>query len=683
MALDDVVGELAVKIVPDTGGFANALKGEVGGATQSAIGGVSKFGAVGLAATVGITTGLVKLGATLDDQYDKIAVATGATGADLKALEGSFDSVAKNSTSSLDQVGTAIASVNQKLDLTGPTLEKVTDQYVDLAKITGEDLNAAIDSTSAVFNQFNITGDDASKMLDTLFQNAQAGGITVSELSDQLNKGGAVLGQFGLSLEESSGLIALLNKNGVTGTEVTRAFTRILQEAGKAGVAPTDALNFYSDAIKNATSDTEAAAIAIDAFGPRAGPKLAQQIRDGTLSLTDFQKALGAGTQSIDETEASTADAAESFQRLKNNLAISLGPAANKLFATFSDSASQMAPAIEGVVNALTPLIEAFASLPAPVLATIIGVLGAAAAMSKVIGPIVSVGKAISGLTTLLAANPWILLIAATIALVIIIVQNWDTIKAVVGAALQWIGDVLSSTLDTIQAIWNAVWGAIRDSFMLVWNVITTAVQTYINIWLTIIQTGLAVIQAVWDAVWNAIRTTVEAVWAFIQGVIAAGRSFIEAEINGVRNIIDGVTGAWNGLQDTVGKVWDWIVNKITWARDQVVKLIGEIKDKVSGALGPVGGLLNAAGGVLGNIPGFDTGGVVPGPIGAPRLILAHGGETVLPTHKAPMAGSTPQMVVQGPLVSLEGAVIRDDRDITLLAREIERERQRVLAGKG
>lgn len=37
--------------------------------------------------------------------------------------------------------------------------------------------------------------------------------------------------------------------------------------------------------------------------------------------------------------------------------------------------------------------------------------------------------------------------------------------------------------------------------------------------------------------------------------------------------------------------------------------------------------------------PGFDEGGVVPGPIGAPRLILAHGGETVLPTHKTGMAG--------------------------------------------
>ncbi len=34
------------------------------------------------------------------------------------------------------------------------------------------------------------------------------------------------------------------------------------------------------------------------------------------------------------------------------------------------------------------------------------------------------------------------------------------------------------------------------------------------------------------------------------------------------------------------------------------------------------------------NIPGMDNGGIVPGPLGSPQLILAHGGETVLPTHK-------------------------------------------------
>jgi hypothetical protein len=32
----------------------------------------------------------------------------------------------------------------------------------------------------------------------------------------------------------------------------------------------------------------------------------------------------------------------------------------------------------------------------------------------------------------------------------------------------------------------------------------------------------------------------------------------------------------------------------------------------------------------------FDTGGIIPGSIGEPKMILAHAGETILPTHKDP-----------------------------------------------
>ena len=37
-------------------------------------------------------------------------------------------------------------------------------------------------------------------------------------------------------------------------------------------------------------------------------------------------------------------------------------------------------------------------------------------------------------------------------------------------------------------------------------------------------------------------------------------------------------------------------------------------------------------------IQGFDSGGIIGGPIGSPQLVLAHGGETVFPTHKQPLA---------------------------------------------
>lgn len=46
----------------------------------------------------------------------------------------------------------------------------------------------------------------------------------------------------------------------------------------------------------------------------------------------------------------------------------------------------------------------------------------------------------------------------------------------------------------------------------------------------------------------------------------------------------------------------------------------------------------NFFGSIAKGLFGFDEGGVVPGRIGQPRLVMAHAGETILPTHKSPMA---------------------------------------------
>jgi hypothetical protein len=62
---------------------------------------------------------------------------------------------------------------------------------------------------------------------------------------------------------------------------------------------------------------------------------------------------------------------------------------------------------------------------------------------------------------------------------------------------------------------------------------------------------------------------------------------------------------------------------------------------------GGAGGFLAGLGTVaIKNLLGFDSGGVVPGQIGSPVPILAHGGETVLPTHKEDASGFGNQSIV-------------------------------------
>lgn len=91
-------------------------------------------------------------------------------------------------------------------------------------------------------------------------------------------------------------------------------------------------------------------------------------------------------------------------------------------------------------------------------------------------------------------------------------------------------------------------------------------------------------------------------------------------------------------LRGILQKVADLIVTIVSGFK----KLKEAIPDlgKIPG-LGGLGGLLGSAGrlafpgaAALGGLLGFDTGGTVPGPIGAPQLAVVHGGETVVPTHQ-------------------------------------------------
>jgi hypothetical protein len=69
---------------------------------------------------------------------------------------------------------------------------------------------------------------------------------------------------------------------------------------------------------------------------------------------------------------------------------------------------------------------------------------------------------------------------------------------------------------------------------------------------------------------------------------------------------------------------------------DNVEKIVQgmQIKEALSGGRGrSFGGAPFFGSGELG-LPSFDDGGIVPGTRGSPQAIMAHGGETVLPTHK-------------------------------------------------
>jgi hypothetical protein len=91
----------------------------------------------------------------------------------------------------------------------------------------------------------------------------------------------------------------------------------------------------------------------------------------------------------------------------------------------------------------------------------------------------------------------------------------------------------------------------------------------------------------------------------------------------GIATMIDGS----RSFSESVGDIWNNMKNQIINAISQMIA-----KWLVFQALtGFFGG---GAGMFVGKLFGFDEGGVVPGVKGTPQLVMAHAGETILPTHK-------------------------------------------------
>jgi hypothetical protein len=86
--------------------------------------------------------------------------------------------------------------------------------------------------------------------------------------------------------------------------------------------------------------------------------------------------------------------------------------------------------------------------------------------------------------------------------------------------------------------------------------------------------------------------------------------------------------GQWVQKLEPVGAVLKWIGDNLLNI-SAALNIIREAWDKVKGFWNTITSGIGSAAKWIGAIPGFAKGGTVPGPKGAPRMIVAHGGERV------------------------------------------------------
>lgn len=334
------------------------------GGLGGSLGKMGKAGALAIAGIgmAGIAAGgmLLSVANEFDAAFDTIRIQTGATGDELEGLKGNFRDVLAAVPASSEDASAAIAGLNQRLGLTGPHLVGLSNQMLELSRITGTDLTTNIESTTRAFGDWGVEANAQGDTLDYFFKVSQQTGIGVDDLANKMVTFGAPLRQMGFGLEESAALFGKFEAEGVNAELVMGSMRQALGRMAKAGEPAVETFGRVTDEIANAGSVSEANALAMELFGAKAGPDMAAAIREGRFEVDDLTASLDASGDTILGVGAETQDMGEKFTLLKNRVFLALEPVAMALFDALGRGMDRLGPIVENVVGWFEGLKEVF-----------------------------------------------------------------------------------------------------------------------------------------------------------------------------------------------------------------------------------------------------------------------------------------------------------------------------------
>ena len=313
---------LQTKITADSTQFDATLKktGKSLTAFSSEITKVTKI--VGGLFAITSLTALAKSISDVSQEFSKatsnIAKGTGATGKALDDLAKSVNKAMLNGVGrSASEVGSMVADLNTRFDVTGETLERMVASFDDFASVTDTDVKTSINTVADIMAKWNISIDDSDKLLDQLTVASQMSGASVTELSTSLAKGQSILSQFGMSLTESTALFASLKKNGVDTSVALAGMRTALANFSKDGKNAKTAFEEVSEKIKNAKTQTEALQIATETFGSRSGAEMLKVLQSSAEGTGNFAEALRKAGGALEETDRASRTSKDALDDLK------------------------------------------------------------------------------------------------------------------------------------------------------------------------------------------------------------------------------------------------------------------------------------------------------------------------------------------------------------------------------
>lgn len=343
-----------------------------------------------VAAAVGVAA--VKNFADFDAAMSEVNANVGATGDELAQLKQAAIDAGSSTVYSATESAEAINELGKAGMSVTDILSGGLAGALNLAASDGMEVAQAAEYMSSALSMFHLEGSRATDVADALAAGAGKALGGVADFGEALNNCGAQAYSFGMSMEETVGTLALFAENGLVGAEAGTQLNSMLMKLA----SPTKDAQAMMDELGIAAYDAGGNFVGMADFAgqlQRAEADLTQEQRNqanatifGSYAIKGAnylyaggEKAIHDWTDAVSESGYAQELAAKKTDNLKGDLE-QLGGSFEKMFLSIGEGANGP---LRDVVQWVTDMVDAFASMPPQVqqVVTGIGLLAGASAV--------------------------------------------------------------------------------------------------------------------------------------------------------------------------------------------------------------------------------------------------------------------------------------------------------------
>lgn len=541
---------------------------------------------------IGLGTAAIKLGMDFEAGMSQVQALTGATAQEMKQLSDMAKHLGETTIFSAKEAAEGMAF----LGMAGFEVSEIMDSMpglLDLAAASNMELGRAADIATNILSGFGMKAAEAGRVADVLAKGASSANTSVEQLGGAMKYVAPVAASLGLEIEGLTAAVGFMSDAGIQGEQAGRqlrqGLLRLANPTGEAaklidklGIEAFNAdgsmktldkvVSELEKSLGKMDDKTRSAALAT-LFG-------AESVAGWTALIQRGSEELAAYTKELENAEGAAKEMADIMQ---DNLQGQLTMLKSQLEGVALELAEVLIPIVSQGVSKISEFIDRIRNMDDGTKETIKQV----AKFAAILGPsLLIVGKMTTGVGRLVTEfgffaarvkdlgligaifTPGVkvfLILSAIAAAVILLIKNWDKVKAKVKEVFPNIEQQIATTMEHVKNIFNGVvntlkiaWGLVAPIFTIGWEVIKSVFIEGLSFIGNIIGNIIQVISGIVDFITGVFTGNWELAWQGVvdifDGIFNGLVTLAKAPINGIISLVNGFISGLNKI-----KIPDWV----------------------------------------------------------------------------------------------------------------------------